>query len=103
MMGDELALCRNIPKSNAKHSAGGSASNRARVEVTMVDVAPQGSGGTSGERERYSHGYDPIVVAHFARRTVTTEGAFFVPHLRSGMRLLDCGCGPGTLTVGLER
>ena len=24
-----------------------------------------------------------------------------MPHLRPGMRLLDCGCGPGSITVGL--
>ena len=23
------------------------------------------------------------------------------PHLESGMSLLDCGCGPGTITLGL--
>jgi ubiquinone/menaquinone biosynthesis C-methylase UbiE len=26
---------------------------------------------------------------------------FFLPHLQSGMTLLDCGCGPGSLTLGL--
>ena len=26
---------------------------------------------------------------------------FLLPHLRAGMRLLDCGCGPGSITVGL--
>src|SRR5437867_1148469 len=35
------------------------------------------------------------------QRTVTTEAAFFVPRLQKGMRLLDCGCGPGTITLGL--
>jgi ubiquinone/menaquinone biosynthesis C-methylase UbiE len=27
--------------------------------------------------------------------------AFLAPHLRAGMRLLDCGCGPGSITVDL--
>src|SRR4051812_46649460 len=39
--------------------------------------------------------------AHFARRTALKDVAFFVPYLQSGMRLLDCGCGPGTISVGL--
>lgn len=26
---------------------------------------------------------------------------FFLPHLRPGMRVLDCGCGPGSITMGL--
>jgi ubiquinone/menaquinone biosynthesis C-methylase UbiE len=38
--------------------------------------------------------------AVFARRTGKVA-AFLTPHLRSGMRLLDCGCGPGTITVDL--
>ena len=38
---------------------------------------------------------------HFAGRTAETHARFFAPYLRSGMRLLDCGCGPGTISVGL--
>jgi ubiquinone/menaquinone biosynthesis C-methylase UbiE len=34
-------------------------------------------------------------------RTATNVGGFFTSFLRSGIRLLDCGCGPGTITVGL--
>jgi len=29
------------------------------------------------------------------------QAAFFLPHLSPGMRLLDCGCGPGSITAGL--
>jgi ubiquinone/menaquinone biosynthesis C-methylase UbiE len=35
------------------------------------------------------------------RRTAKVAAAFFLPYLRPGMRLLDCGCGPGTITTGL--
>src|SRR5215510_9308192 len=38
--------------------------------------------------------------AVFARRTGEVA-AFLAPHLRAGMRLLDCGCGPGSITVDL--
>ena len=34
-------------------------------------------------------------------RTAERQAVFFAPHLRSGMRLLDCGCGPGSITLGL--
>jgi SAM-dependent methyltransferase len=34
-------------------------------------------------------------------RTAANVGGYFTPLLRPGMRLLDCGCGPGSITVGL--
>ena len=40
--------------------------------------------------------------AVFARRTGKV-GAFFGPYLRAGMRLIDCGCGPGSITVDLAQ
>src|SRR5262250_1479483 len=40
--------------------------------------------------------------AVLARRT-GQAAAFLMPHLRSGMRLIDCGCGPGSITVDLAR
>jgi hypothetical protein len=38
---------------------------------------------------------------YLSRRTAKNNAGFFVHHLRPGMRLLDCGCGPATITVGL--
>jgi ubiquinone/menaquinone biosynthesis C-methylase UbiE len=35
------------------------------------------------------------------QRTAASHAAFFTPVLQRGMRLLDCGCGPGTITVDL--
>jgi len=40
--------------------------------------------------------------AVFARRTGQVA-ASLAPHLRAGMRLLDCGCGPGSITVDLAQ
>jgi ubiquinone/menaquinone biosynthesis C-methylase UbiE len=40
--------------------------------------------------------------AVLARRTGRVA-AFLAPHLRPGMRLLDCGCGPGSITVDLAQ
>jgi SAM-dependent methyltransferase len=36
-----------------------------------------------------------------AARTASQAAAFFLPHLHPGMRLLDVGCGPGAITLGL--
>jgi SAM-dependent methyltransferase len=36
-----------------------------------------------------------------SRRTAARNAAFLLPHLRPGMRLLDVGCGPGSITIGL--
>jgi ubiquinone/menaquinone biosynthesis C-methylase UbiE len=38
----------------------------------------------------------------FAGRT-GKAAAFLLPHLRAGMRLIDCGCGPGSITVDLAQ
>jgi SAM-dependent methyltransferase len=50
-------------------------------------------------RDIYVHG--PAFDAQLTRRTAAREGAFILPHLRAGMRVLDCGCGPGSITIGL--
>ncbi|HVQ96348.1 MAG TPA: methyltransferase domain-containing protein [Mycobacteriales bacterium] len=39
---------------------------------------------------------------HHAGRTAATQAAFLLPYLRPGMTLLDLGCGPGSITVGLR-
>jgi SAM-dependent methyltransferase len=39
--------------------------------------------------------------AAWARRTAERNAAFLLPHLTPGMRLLDAGCGPGSITIGL--
>lgn len=36
-----------------------------------------------------------------ARRTAAQRAPFLLPHLKPGMRLLDAGCGPGSITIGL--
>jgi ubiquinone/menaquinone biosynthesis C-methylase UbiE len=38
----------------------------------------------------------------FGRRT-GEAAVFLAPHLRPGMRLIDCGCGPGSITIDLAR
>lgn len=57
----------------------------------------------TGSHETYTHGHVEAVVASHATRTVEDSAAFLVPHLPRGVRLLDVGCGPGSITAGLAR
>lgn len=58
----------------------------------------------SKEQEAYIHKYDGVLTKQIiAGRTAHTHGAFFLPYLDAHMSLLDCGCGPGTITVGLAQ
>ena len=48
------------------------------------------------------YGYDsPEVQEHYIGRGASPVAEFFMPHLQPGMCILDCGCGPGTITLGL--
>lgn len=49
----------------------------------------------------YVHGHASAVLRSHRWRTVENSAAYLIPHLRSGVSILDVGCGPGTITVDL--
>ncbi|WP_344310225.1 methyltransferase domain-containing protein [Fodinicola feengrottensis] len=51
--------------------------------------------------ERYTPGLASRAVAFMAGRRAETHARFFLPHLAPGLNVLDLGCGPGTITLGL--
>ena len=51
----------------------------------------------------YTHGHHDSVLRSHRWRTAANSAAYLVPHLVSGIDLLDVGCGPGTITCDLAR
>jgi len=54
-------------------------------------------------REKHARGVTPGLSRDYAERTAEHQAAFLLPYLQSGMDVLDVGCGPGTITLGLAR
>lgn len=65
----------------------------------MTDAPVQPSAST--HQGTYALGYSAETHRWMSERTAATHAAFLLPHLVPGMRLLDCGCGPGSITLGL--
>lgn len=53
--------------------------------------------------EVYTHGHHESVLRSHTWRTARNSAAYLLHELRSGLDLLDVGCGPGTITVDLAR
>ncbi|HZP87147.1 MAG TPA: methyltransferase domain-containing protein [Burkholderiales bacterium] len=54
-------------------------------------------------KEQYTLGYASTSVAFVERRRLHRDGVFFLPFLSPGAKVLDCGCGPGTITCDIAK
>jgi SAM-dependent methyltransferase len=55
----------------------------------------------SADLDAYAHGHDESVLRSHGSRTVANSAQYLVPHLTSARRILDVGCGPGSLTADI--
>ena len=51
----------------------------------------------------YTMGYDENFQQLLRRRSAESHAAYLLPHLKPGYRVLDFGCGPGTISLGLAK
>ena len=49
----------------------------------------------------YTMGFSEEMLESLRRFTARDNAAYLLPYLRPGLRVLDFGCGPGTISVGL--
>jgi ubiquinone/menaquinone biosynthesis C-methylase UbiE len=53
--------------------------------------------------EKYTSGYDPNIMKAQMSKTPEAKAAFLLPYLKPGLAVLDCGSGPGGLSLGFAR
>lgn len=60
------------------------------------------SGTSVDEKEDggYKMGYSQATTTSHASRTIHTDAAFVIPHVKPHHHVLDVGCGPGSITIG---
>ena len=51
----------------------------------------------------YTMGFSEEMLESLRRYTAEASAAYLLPYLRPGLRVLDFGCGPGNISVGLAK
>jgi ubiquinone/menaquinone biosynthesis C-methylase UbiE len=62
---------------------------------------PRWFSGAVTPRDTYTHGHHQSVLRSHTWRTAVNSAAYLLDRLSPGQRLLDVGCGPGTITLDL--
>jgi SAM-dependent methyltransferase len=53
--------------------------------------------------EEYTPGYTQTASDFMAQRSAVSHAKFLLPHLDAASRLLDCGCGPGSISCDFAK
>lgn len=67
------------------------------IQVRKVHIAAM----SKAEGATYTHGHHASVLRSHTWRTAANSAAYILPYLKPDMKILDVGCGPGTITVDL--
>jgi len=54
-------------------------------------------------QETYTPGHTSNATDFMAKRSLESHGGFFRDYLHPNLTVLDCGCGPGSITLGIGR
>jgi ubiquinone/menaquinone biosynthesis C-methylase UbiE len=57
--------------------------------------------GNKMNTETYTPGHTKNATDFMSKRTLESHGQFFTKYLHKGHNVLDCGCGPGTITLDI--
>lgn len=58
---------------------------------------------TSSTARPYIHGHHESVIKSHGSRTAANSCAYLLPYIKPNDRILDIGCGPGSITIDLAR
>ena len=78
-----------------------SACVRMRANPDTCEHAMEETSRTGAAAPSYTMGYSDEFLQLLTRRSAKTSAAHLLGHLRRGQSVLDFGCGPGTISVGL--
>ena len=53
--------------------------------------------------KKRASGVTPGLNKDYAKRTAEEQAAFLLPYLKPGMNIIDVGCGPGSITLGIAK
>ena len=69
----------------------------------MKDATPTAMTTLESSTPDYTMGFSDEMLESLRRFAAETHAKYLLPYLRPGLRVLDFGCGPGTISVGLAK